>query len=78
MTSMKANHKLDVSGHKCPLPVLRLRRMMENVGTGELIELIATDPMTLIDIPNYCREAGHSLENVTEGAEYILYLVKKG
>ena len=67
MTFSKAKHNLDVSGHKCPLPVLRLRRMMENIGIGEIVELIATDPMTLIDIPNFCREAGHSIENVTEG-----------
>ena len=72
-----AKHKLDVSGHKCPLPVLRLRRMMENIDKGEMVELIATDPMTLIDIPNFCREAGHSIENVDESKEYILYLIKK-
>lgn len=78
MTFSEVNHKLDVSGHKCPLPVLRLRRMMENVGAGERIELIATDPMTLIDVPNYCREAGHSIENINESPEYILYTIKKG
>lgn len=77
MTFGKANHKLDVSGHKCPLPVLRLRRIMENIAAGERVELIATDLMTLIDIPNFCREAGHKLENVDQGAEYILYLIKK-
>jgi len=77
MTFSKADHKLDVSGHKCPLPVLRLRRMMENIAVGERIELIASDPMTLIDIPNFCREAGHTLENVDEDVEYILYLIKK-
>ena len=77
MTLSKADHKLDVSGHKCPLPVLRLRRMMENIAVGERIELIATDPMTLIDIPNFCREAGHTIDNIDEGVEYILYLIKK-
>lgn len=44
---------------------------------GQCIELTATDPMTLIDVPNFCREAGHSIENITETDENILYLIKK-
>lgn len=70
-------HKLDVSGHKCPIPVLRLRRMIEKIKADEKIELMATDPMTLIDVPNFCREAGHIVENVIETADNILYLIRK-
>ncbi|MBT6033116.1 MAG: sulfurtransferase TusA family protein, partial [Kordiimonadaceae bacterium] len=77
MTSIKADHKLDVSGHKCPIPVLRLRRLMENIKIGNMVELKATDLMTLIDIPNFCREAGHDVYEVTEQDDYILYFIKK-
>lgn len=68
---------LDVSGHKCPIPVLRLRRLLEKIAIGEDITLLATDPMTLIDVPNFCREAGHSVESVVETDENILYVIKK-
>lgn len=77
MTNVKKNQKLDVSGHKCPVPVLRLRRVLERIEPGEVVELKATDPMTLIDVPNFCREAGHSVIEVTETENYILYLIKK-
>lgn len=77
LISKKPEHRLDVSGHKCPIPVLRLRRALENMTMGQCIELTATDPMTLIDVPNFCREAGHSIENITETDENILYLIKK-
>jgi len=77
MTDNQVKHSLDVSGHKCPLPVMRLRRLIVNIKIGEFVELKATDPMTLIDIPNYCRETGHVVVNVTEGDDCILYLVKK-
>ena len=77
MTFLKAEHKLDVSGHKCPIPVLRLRRIMENIKNGDCVELKATDPMTLIDVPNFCREGGHRVETVTELDDYILYLLIK-
>ena len=77
MTNKKVTHYLDVSGHKCPLPIMRLRRLIGKIKNGEFVELKATDPMTLIDVPNYCRETGHEVVNVTEVNNYILYLVKK-
>ena len=72
-----SNYNLDVSGHKCPIPVLRLRRFLEKLSVGDVVSLLATDPMTLIDVPNFCREAGHSIESVTETDDNILYLIKK-
>jgi len=66
-----------VSGHKCPIPVLRLRRALEKLKVCDRVELKATDPMTLVDIPNFCREAGHVINNVTETEDYILYLITK-
>ena len=39
--------------------------------------LLATDTMTLIDVPNFCREAGHSVESILEKDENIFYLIKK-
>ncbi len=71
-------HKLDVSGHKCPIPVLRLRRTLEKLKCGDYVQVKATDPMTLIDIPNFCRESGHNFIRKTEQEDYILYLVEKG
>ncbi len=57
--------------------MLRLRRLLEKLPVGETVTLLATDTMTLIDVPNFCREAGHSVESVLEKDENILYLIKK-
>ena len=57
--------------------MLRLRRLLEKIRIGDSVELMASDPMTLIDIPNFCREAGHVVESVTEREDNILYLIKK-
>lgn len=76
MSLNQSIYRLDVSGHKCPIPVLRLRRMMDKMKPKEMIELKATDPMTLIDVPNYCREAGHKMVSITEKGDYILYLLE--
>jgi len=77
MTQIENIHDLDVSDHKCPIPVLRLRRLLERVNVGEYVKLIATDPMTLIDIPNFCRETGHVIEEQQEKDEIFLYIIKK-
>ena len=77
MTTRKNHIILDVSDHQCPIPVLRLRRRLEKVEIGETIKLIATDPMTLIDIPNFCREADHVIEETHENKEEIIYIIKK-
>lgn len=52
---------LDVTGHKCPIPVLRLRKFMERLKKGDELTLKATDPMTELDIPHFCTQAGHIL-----------------
>ena len=77
MTKPKNHIILDVSDHQCPIPVLRLRRMLEKVEPEQTIKLIATDPMTLIDIPNFCREANHVIEETHENKEEITYIIKK-
>jgi tRNA 2-thiouridine synthesizing protein A len=50
---------------------------LEKVKKGTLIKLIATDPMTLIDIPNFCREAAHVIEETHVNDEEIIYIIKK-
>ncbi|MCC3862134.1 sulfurtransferase TusA family protein [Pseudemcibacter aquimaris] len=76
MTSV-AQEILDVSGHKCPIPVLRLRRALEKLASDTIIELVATDPMTLIDVPHFCDQAGHDIIEQIETEEFIRYLIKK-
>ena len=53
--------RLDVRGMLCPLPVIRTRERVESLATGTLLEILATDPGVLHDIPAWCRVHGHSL-----------------
>ena len=68
---------LDVTGHKCPIPVLRLRKYLENLETGEKITLIASDPMAELDIAHFCHKAGHNLMNITKEGAKIVFQIKK-
>lgn len=54
---------LDLSGLKCPLPALATRRALKALGPGEILVVIATDPLAGIDIPHAAREAGGRVED---------------
>lgn len=60
---------LDLTGLKCPLPVLRARKALRRLTPGERLTLVCTDPLAVIDIPNLVRETGDILDAQTrEGA----------
>jgi tRNA 2-thiouridine synthesizing protein A len=53
--------EIDAQGLKCPLPVLRLRQRLAVLKPGQVVRLVADDPMAEIDVPHFCAEQGHRL-----------------
>jgi tRNA 2-thiouridine synthesizing protein A len=69
--------KLDLTGLKCPLPALKTRKALKSIKPGDVLEVICTDPLSVIDIPNLIRETGDSVE-ITERAERrIVFMIEK-
>ncbi len=50
---------LDVTGYRCPMPVIRMEALLRRLPQGAQILVRADDPIASIDIPHFCREAGH-------------------
>lgn len=69
---------LDLRGLKCPLPVLKVRKRLADLGDGALLAVEATDPLAVIDIPHFCREHGHELVETTAVAGGHRFLIRKG
>lgn len=61
VTDPDAATTVDARGLICPLPVLRLRKMLMPLAPGARLRLIATDPAAMIDVPHFCAEGGHQL-----------------
>ena len=61
ITDTSISHHLDTQGLICPEPVMMLHRVIRKADSGEVIEILATDPATTRDIPNFCRHLGHEL-----------------
>jgi len=57
----------------CPLPVIRTQDKVKTMQTGEILEVVCTDPGVMQDIPAWCRINGHKvLETQEEEMEYTL------
>lgn len=51
-------HRVDARGQKCPLPVLKTRKVIVRAAKGARIEVLCTDPVSVIDVPHLAQEMG--------------------
>ena len=66
----------DLRGLQCPLPVLKAGRRLRDMASGERLLVLTDDPLAGLDVPNFCREAGHELVAQKAGeAEHELHFV---
>ena len=74
-----SRHSLDARRLLCPLPVIRTQQKIGELADGDVLEVIATDPGALHDIPAWCRVHGHEI--TAQGSEadeiHISILVRK-
>ncbi len=70
---------LQVEGLKCPLPVLKLRKMMKDLPASAMVKMIATDPASMQDVQNFCDSNGHKMlqQIATDDGKFIHYLQKE-
>ncbi|MEO1613104.1 MAG: sulfurtransferase TusA family protein [Pseudomonadota bacterium] len=71
--------ELDARGLLCPLPVLKARKRLQALASGEVLEMLADDPAAVVDVPHFCAEQGHELigQDPAEGGA-TLYRIRKG
>jgi tRNA 2-thiouridine synthesizing protein A len=69
--------KLDLAGLKCPLPALKTRKALKSLAAGDKLEVLCTDPLSVIDIPNLIRETGDKVDITERNASRIVFLIEK-
>jgi tRNA 2-thiouridine synthesizing protein A len=70
--------ELDTSGLNCPLPVLKARKALSGMATGERLHLIATDIGANKDIPAFCKMTGNPLIEANEQNGALSFIIEKG
>ncbi|MGE5158378.1 MAG: sulfurtransferase TusA family protein [Gemmatimonas sp.] len=68
---------MNLRGLKCPLPALRVRKMLSGLSTGDLVVAECTDPLAAIDIPNLLRETGDILEGNANADGVLTFRIRK-
>jgi len=61
MSNLDIKVKVDASGLSCPMPILKAAQAIKSVQTGELVEIVATDPGSVKDFDAWARSTGNSL-----------------
>jgi tRNA 2-thiouridine synthesizing protein A len=79
LSSVEANEFLDARGLSCPMPMLKTKKRLQGMKSGQILEVFGTDPGSKNDIPAFVKKGGHELlgyEDLPGG--YTRYLIKRG
>jgi tRNA 2-thiouridine synthesizing protein A len=75
---MEIKETLDCKGLSCPMPMMKLAKAMKGLNSGEVLEMLGTDPGTKSDMPNWCAKTGNELlESVDLDGGVTRMLIKK-
>ena len=75
---METNKEIDTRGLNCPLPILKAKKALADMASGQLLKVLATDSGSLRDFPALAKQTGNELvEQQTVGAEYIHVLRRR-
>ena len=70
-------HRLDASGLRCPMPVLKARKALKEMPPGEILEVLATDPGAVQDFAAFCETTGCELLESAESDGVYSFRLKK-
>lgn len=77
LTSIKADEVLDLKGLSCPMPILKTKKALQNLKSGQILEVWGTDPGTKNEMPKMCEKEGHEFLGMIDEPGYTRYFIKK-
>ena len=80
MEASKVNFdkELDARGLSCPLPILKTKKTLNELASGQVLKVVATDPGSIKDMQAFANQTGHALlASSEENKTFVFYLKKK-
>jgi tRNA 2-thiouridine synthesizing protein A len=75
---MEFNKEVDARGLNCPLPILRAKKALAEMNSGEVLRVVATDPGSVRDFQAFSKQTGnHLLEHSTNNLEFVFFMQRK-
>ena len=74
---MHFDKELDARGLNCPLPILRTKKALADLASGQVLKVLATDPGAVKDFQTFSRQTGHELLSHDEANREFTFFMKK-
>ncbi|PKR77455.1 hypothetical protein CEY16_12060 [Halalkalibacillus sediminis] len=75
---MNADKVLDATGLACPMPIVRTKKAIDDIDSGQILEVQATDSGAKSDLTAWTKSSGHELVDMKEEDGVYTFYVKKG
>jgi tRNA 2-thiouridine synthesizing protein A len=75
---MQIDRELDTRGLNCPLPILKTKKALAEMSSGQILKVFSTDPGSVRDFQAFAKQTGNELiEQTTQGDEFVLVLRRR-
>jgi tRNA 2-thiouridine synthesizing protein A len=75
---MNFDKELDARGLNCPLPILRAKKALSDMQSGQVLKVVATDPGAVKDFQTFAKQTGNALlQHAEANREFTLYVQRK-
>ena len=74
----QVTQELDARGLNCPLPILRAKKSISSLASGQVLRITATDPGSVKDFEAFCKQTGHKLLTSGEAGGAFVFDIQKG
>ncbi|MDD4882730.1 MAG: sulfurtransferase TusA family protein [Gallionellaceae bacterium] len=71
------DNTLDARGLNCPLPILRTKKTLNGLQSGDTLKVVATDPGSLKDMVAFCSQTGNTLLSSQQAGDDFEFLIRK-
>lgn len=74
---MTTTRQIDLTGMKCPMPIVQLTKLIKELGSGDEITAVANDPAFCLDVEAWCNRTGHQLVQFDDADGRLVAVIRK-
>ena len=75
--TLQVDREVDARGLNCPLPILRAKKALSDMASGQVLKIVATDPGSVKDMQAFSNQTGHPLLSSTEEDRAFVFILQK-
>ena len=74
---MDIGKELDTRGLNCPLPILKAKKALADMGSGEVLKVVSTDPGSVRDFQAFARQTGNELVDQSSSDDEFIHVLRR-